>query len=140
MLGHLQRLLRWLGQPKPDPLLGFPGCIKPLCDLLGVADLKIVEVTLDSLVNILKIGDLDKDQRQSATNEYAVFIEEAGGMEKIFNCQANSNENIYNKAYLIIEKYFGADEEDGFNEDGLQPEAYGDSYGFGVSNNQNFQF
>lgn len=129
-----------LANPNQIRYLVSQGCIKPLCDLLGVADLKIVEVTLDSLVNILKIGDLDKDQRQSATNEYAVFIEEAGGMEKIFNCQANSNENIYNKAYLIIEKYFGADEEDGFNEDGLQPEAYGDSYGFGVSNNQNFQF
>ncbi|KAM9914090.1 hypothetical protein OXX80_009879 [Metschnikowia pulcherrima] len=129
-----------LANPNQIRYLVSQGCIKPLCDLLSVADSKIVEVTLDSLVNILKIGDLDREQRQSATNEYAVFIEEAGGMEKIFNCQSNANENIYNKAYQIIEKYFGADEDDAFNEDGLQPEAYGDSYAFGVNNNQNFQF
>ncbi|KAM9916300.1 hypothetical protein OXX59_010087, partial [Metschnikowia pulcherrima] len=129
-----------LANPNQIRYLVSQGCIKPLCDLLNVADSKIVEVTLDSLVNILKIGDLDREQRQSATNEYAVFIEEAGGMEKIFNCQSNANENIYNKAYQIIEKYFGADEGDAFNEDGLQPEAYGDSYAFGVNNNQNFQF
>lgn len=131
------------GLTNPDQIrfLVSQGCIKPLCDLLSVGDSKIVEVTLDSLMNILKIGEMDKDQRNSTTNEYAVYIEEAGGMEKIFNCQANSNEAIYNKAYNIIEKYFGVDDEEGYNDDYLQPEAYGDSYGFGVqNNNQNFQF
>lgn len=135
------------GLTNPDQIryLVSQGCIKPLCDLLAIADAKIIEVTLDSLMNILKIGELDKEQRLSTINEYAVHIEEAGGMEKIFNCQSNSNESIYNKAYTIIEKYFGEDEDDAFNEDGLQPEAYGDSFGFGVpnngaQNNQNFQF
>lgn len=130
------------GLTKPEQIryLVNQGCIKPLCDLLAVADSKIIEVTLDSLVNILKVGELDKEQGHSNNNEYAIYIEEAGGMEKIFECQANSNENIYNKAYSIIEKYFG-EEDDEFNDDGLQPEAYGDSFGFGVQQNQqNFQF
>lgn len=129
------------GLTKPDQIryLVNQGCIKPLCDLLAVADPKIIEVTLDSLMNILKVGELDKEQGHSNNNEYAIYIEEAGGMEKIFECQANSNENIYNKAYSIIEKYFG-EEDDEFNDNGLQPEAYGDSFGFGVQNQQNFQF
>lgn len=130
------------GLTKPEQIryLVNQGCIKPLCDLLAVADSKIIEVTLDSLMNILKVGELDKEQGHSTNNEYAIYIEEAGGMEKIFECQANSNENIYNKAYSIIEKYFGEEDDDAFNENGLQPEAYGDSFGFGVQNQQNFQF
>lgn len=130
------------GLTKPEQIryLVNQGCIKPLCDLLAVADSKIIEVTLDSLMNILKVGELDKEQGHSSNNEYAIYIEEAGGMEKIFECQANSNENIYNKAYSIIEKYFGEEDDDAFNENGLQPEAYGDSFGFGVQNQQNFQF
>lgn len=130
------------GLTNPDQIryLVNQGCIKPLCDLLAVADSKIIEVTLDSLMNILRVGELDKEQRRAASNEYAIFIEEAGGMEKIFHCQANSNEKIYNKAYNIIEKYFGDDEDDAFNENGLQPETYGDSFAFGVQNQQNFQF
>lgn len=130
------------GLTKPDQIryMVNQGCIKPLCDLLAVADSKIIEVTLDSLMNILKVGELDKELGNSSNNEYAIYIEEAGGMEKIFECQANSNENIYNKAYSIIEKYFGEEDDDAFNENGLQPEAYGDSFGFGVQNQQNFQF
>lgn len=136
------------GLTNPDQIryLVSQGCIKPLCDLLAIADSKIIEVTLDSLMNILKIGELDKEQRQLTINEYAAHIEEAGGMEKIFDCQSNSNESIYNKAYTIIEKYFSEDDDDVFNENGLQPEAYGDSFAFGVptngaqEGNQNFQF
>jgi len=33
------------------------GCIKPLCDLLGVSDPRIVSVALDALDNILKVLD-----------------------------------------------------------------------------------
>ena len=32
------------------------GCIPPLCDLLGVADHKIVTIALEGLENILKVG------------------------------------------------------------------------------------
>lgn len=129
-----------LTNPEQIRYLVNQGCIKPLCDLLAVADSKIIEVTLDSLMNILKVGELDKEQKQAANNEYAIYIEEAGGMEKIFNCQTNSNVQIYNKAFSIIEKYFGDEEDDGNYENGLQPETYGDSFGFGVQNNQNFLF
>jgi hypothetical protein len=39
------------------------------------------QVALDGLENILKVGEMDKDQgRTGGLNQYAVFIEEAGGM------------------------------------------------------------
>lgn len=129
-----------LSKPSQIHYVVAQGCIKPLCDLLQVADSKIVEVTLDSLINILKIGELEKEQSNLDTNVYAVYIEEAGGMEKIFHCQGNSNESIYNKAYTIIEKYFGVEDDEGVNEDSLEPKVYGDLFAFGVQNQQNFLF
>lgn len=130
-----------LTQPDQIRYLVNQGCIKPLCDLLAVADAKIIEVTLDSLENILKMGEMDKEARGANVNEYALYIEEAGGMEKIFDCQSNENEKIYEKAYNIIEKYF-AEDEDQIDDDMVAPQNYGETFGFGVNENQsqNFQF
>lgn len=131
------------GLSRPDQIryLVSQGCIKPLCDLLAIADARIIEVTLDSLENILKTGEIDKEATNASFNQNAMYIEEAGGMEKIFECQHNENEKIYQKAYNIIEKYFSEDD-DQLDEDSLAPQAYGDAYGFGVDPNQqqNFQF
>ncbi|KAK3903317.1 armadillo-type protein [Staphylotrichum tortipilum] len=122
------------GLQKPDQIryLVVQGCIRPLCDLLGCPDNKIIQVALDGLENILKVGDLDKQAAGEGTdsvNRYALFIEECGGMEKIHDCQGNANEEIYMKAYNIIEKYFSDEEE---NAD----EAMGQNqqFGFGSAN------
>lgn len=132
------------GLKKPEIIryLVNQGCIKPLCDLLAVADSRIIEVTLDSLENILTIGEMDKEANNSSVNQYALFIEEAQGMEKIFECQSNQNEKVYQKAYNIIEKYY-SEEDDQIDDEGVVPQAYGDAFGFGVNPNQqqqNFQF
>jgi importin subunit alpha-1 len=128
---------------KPDQIryLVSQGCIKPLCDLLSIADTKIIEVTLDALENILKMGELDKESKGLNVNENSLYIEEAGGMEKISECQNNENEKIYEKAFHIISKYF-SEEDDDLNDQELAPLAYGDAFGFGVDqlNQQNFQF
>lgn len=125
------------GLTRPDQIryLVSQGCIKPLCDLLVVADNKIIEVTLDALENILKMGELDRESRGVSVNENAVFIEEAGGMEKIFECQNNDNEKVYQKAYSIIERYFGEDDAE-VDDAELVPEASGATFGFGVTQNQ----
>ncbi|KZZ97849.1 importin alpha subunit [Ascosphaera apis ARSEF 7405] len=113
------------GLQKPDQIryLVNAGCIKPLCDLLACPDNKIIQVALDGLENILKVGELDKHfEGNNNINRYALFIEEAGGMEKIHECQNNANEDIYMKAYNIIEKYFSDDEEGAAEIDELQPQ------------------
>lgn len=57
------------------------GCIKPLCDLLTVMDSKIVQVALNGLENILRLGEQEAKQENSGTgtNPYCSLIEEAYG-------------------------------------------------------------
>jgi len=100
------------GLQRPDQIkyLVSQGCIPPLCDILTCQDNRIIHVALDGLENILKVGDEDKASG-GGQNIYAVYIEEAGGVDKIFELQKHENKEIYQKAFTIMDKYF-ADEED----------------------------
>ncbi|EHY52725.1 Importin subunit alpha-1 [Exophiala dermatitidis] len=129
------------GLQKPDQIryLVSQGCIKPLCDLLACPDNKIIQVALDGLENILKVGEMDKEAAdarapEAQVNRYALFIEEAGGMEKIHDCQNNANEEIYMKAYNIIERYFSDEEDAGADIEELAPQA--NASGFTLGSNQ----
>ena len=134
-----------LTKPNQFRFLVAQGCIKPLCNLLVIAYSKIIEVTLDALENILKMGELDRESRGSGANEYLLYIEEAGGMEKISDCQNNEVDKVYKKAFSIISTYF-SEEDDDLDDHELAPQAYGDVYAFGIDQNQqqqqqqNFQF
>ncbi|KAL6239714.1 hypothetical protein BDW75DRAFT_102104 [Aspergillus navahoensis] len=128
------------GLQKPDQIryLVTQGCIKPLCDLLACPDNKIIQVALDGLENILKVGDMDKEagQGDAHVNRYALFIEEAGGMEKIHDCQNNANEEIYMKAYNIIEKYFSDEDEAAGDIDELAPQQTQTGFTLGATQQQ----
>jgi len=87
------------------------GCIPPLCDLLTVMDSKIVQVALNGLENILRIGE-EETKVTGGANPYAVIIEEVFGLDKIEFLQSHENIDIYKKAFDIIERYFGNEEED----------------------------
>ncbi|GLB36071.1 putative importin alpha family protein [Lyophyllum shimeji] len=101
-----------LQEPSQIRYLVSQGCIKPLCDLLTMMDNKIIQVALDGLDNILKIGEMDKVAAgPGAVNQYALYVEEAGGMITIHNLQQHDNLEIYKKAFNIMDKYF-PDEED----------------------------
>ena len=134
------------GLQKPEQIryLVSSGCIRPLCDLLQCPDNKIIQVALDGLENILKVGEMDKESSEAGEpiNRYALFIEEVGGMEKIHDCQNNQNEEIYMKAYNIIEKYFSDEDEGAENMGELAPQQGQDgTFGFGAQQGQqNFQF
>ncbi|EON70030.1 hypothetical protein W97_09298 [Coniosporium apollinis CBS 100218] len=134
-----------LQRPEQIRYLVQSGCIKPLCDLLSCPDNKIIQVALDGLENILKVGEMDKEaseQTGEPINRYALFIEEVGGMEKIHDCQNNANEEIYMKAYNIIEKYFSDEDEAGGDMNELAPQQGQDGhFGFGAQQQQqNFNF
>jgi importin subunit alpha-6/7 len=131
------------GLQKPDQIryLVSQGCIKPLCDLLACPDNKIIQVALDGLENILKVGEMDKEAApqnaaDAQVNRYALFIEEAGGMEKIHDCQNNANEEIYMKAYNIIERYFSDEEDAGADIEELAPQAGATGYALGSTQPQ----
>ncbi|KAI9592031.1 armadillo-type protein [Syncephalis fuscata] len=101
------------GLHKPDQIkyLVSQGCIKPLCDLLQCMDNKIIQVALDGLENILKVGEQEKPVT-NGINQFALFVEDAGGMEKINALQIHDNVDIYKKAYQIIDKYFSEEDEE----------------------------
>ncbi|KAF9429472.1 Importin alpha subunit (Karyopherin alpha subunit) (Serine-rich RNA polymerase I suppressor protein) [Entomortierella beljakovae] len=107
-----------LNKPEQIKYLVSQGCIKPLCDILVCMDNKIINVALDGLENILKVGELEKEAT-NGVNQFSIFIEDCGGMERIHNLQAHDNSDIYKKAYGIIDKYFADDEEE---ETGLAPQ------------------
>lgn len=100
-----------LSDPQQIRYLVSQGCIKPLCDLLRSMDNKIIQVALDGLENILKVGDMDKETAGGdASNAYALHIEECGGMVSIHNLQHHENLDIYKKCFYIMDKYFPDDE------------------------------
>ncbi|XP_049294289.1 importin subunit alpha-7 [Anopheles funestus] len=84
------------------------GCIPPMCELLTVMDVKIVTVALNGLENILKVGE----EQRTKPNPYAVMIEECYGLDKLEFLQSHHNNDIYEKAFSIIQKYFSNDDED----------------------------
>jgi hypothetical protein len=106
--------------------------------LLACPDNKIIQVALDGLENILKVGEMDKEagQGDARVNRYALFIEEAGGMEKIHDCQNNANEEIYMKAYNIIEKYFSDEDEAAGEIDELAPQQTQAGFALGTGQQQ----
>lgn len=87
------------------------GAIPPLCELLSVADAKIIQVALNGLDNILKLGAAEV-KRTNGQNPYAMMIEECYGLDKIEYLQSHENIEIYQKAFHLIETYFGVDEEE----------------------------
>lgn len=129
-----------LAKPEQIRYLVNQGCIKPLCDLLNIGEPKILEVTLDSLENILKMGEMEKEASGSPVNQYASYVEEAGGMENIFLCQSNANDKVYEKAFKIIETYF-QEEDDVFDDQNIAPQASGQQFQFGAQQpQQSFNF
>ncbi|XP_004860228.1 importin subunit alpha-6 [Heterocephalus glaber] len=100
------------GTPDQTRYLVALGCIKPLCDLLTVMDSKIVQVALNGLENILRLGEQESKQNGVGINSYCALIEEAYGLDKIEFLQSHENQEIYQKAFDLIEHYFGVEEDD----------------------------
>ncbi|KAL7980613.1 hypothetical protein Chor_001767 [Crotalus horridus] len=100
------------GTPEQIKYLVNLGCIKPLCDLLTVMDAKIVQVALNGLENILRLGEQEAKQSGTGINPYCSLIEEAYGLDKIEFLQSHENQEIYQKAFDLYEHYFGIEDDD----------------------------
>lgn len=96
-------------------------CIKPLCDLLSCPDPRIVTVCLEGLDNILKVGEADKDMGMNGgINIYAQAIDECEGLDKIENLQTHDNNEIYEKAVKMLERYWAEEDEEQEQEQNVQ--------------------
>jgi len=95
---------------------GPEGALKPMCDLLAGRDVKTVVVILEGLANILAAAE-----KAGEVDTICTKMEECEGLDKIENLQTHENEDVYKKAYHIIETYFCGDEEgDEVEQDGDQ--------------------
>ncbi|KAF2324034.1 hypothetical protein GH714_006299 [Hevea brasiliensis] len=95
-------------------------------------DPRIVTVCLEGLDNILKVGEADKEMgKNGGANLYAQMIDECDGLDKIENLQTHDNNEIYEKAVKILERYWAEEEEEQDVQDG-----HGNQQGFGFGTNQ----
>nr|XP_025662372.1 importin subunit alpha-4 isoform X2 [Arachis hypogaea] len=99
------------GSHEQIQFLASQGCIKPLCDLLTCPDPRIVTVCLEGLDNILKVGEADKEMgHNGGINIFAQMVDECEGLDKIENLQTHDNNEIYERAVKILERYWAEDE------------------------------
>jgi hypothetical protein len=82
-----------------------------MCDLLTIADNKLIMMVLETLENILTVGELLAKAREEKANPFTIAIEEADGLDKIESLQSHDNAQIYEKAVKILETFFGAEAE-----------------------------
>jgi len=108
------------------------GAIPALCELLNAADNKMIQVALNGIENILKAG------RAREGNKYAVLVEECRGLDRIEFLQSHENPEIYQRAYNLIEKYFG-DEDSDTNIESVVDQT-NQQYQFNPEGNPTFQF
>ncbi|XP_039256969.2 importin subunit alpha-6-like [Styela clava] len=87
------------------------GCISPLCDLLSIQEPKILLVALSGLDNILRLGTLDAQNHEDNHNPYALMMEECRGVDKLEYLQTHSNQEIYKKAFEMLETFFAKDDD-----------------------------
>lgn len=74
---------------------------------------------LEGLENILKVGEADKEMGlNGGVNLYAQIIEESDGLDKVENLQSHDNNEIYEKAVKILERYWAEEEEEQILQDG----------------------
>lgn len=127
--------------PEQMQYLVKQGCIKPFVDLINSHDNHVIRVSLDGIENILRVGEIIKEQTGAAENEYAIYIEEAGGLEALNKAQHNSHEEIYRRSFDIITRYFDEGEID--DADGMYAPATNTEgmYSFGTQQPQGeYQF
>lgn len=88
--------------------------IKPYCDLLLAKDTRTVEVVLNGLQALFKVAEAS-----NGLTSFCIMLEEIGAVDKLESLQNHENQEIYERAYQIIDTYFG----DGEEEKELAPKA-----------------
>ena len=102
------------------------GAIQPLCDILDCNDASIITIALETLENILKLGQ--QMEQKTGLNPYTTEIEECGGLDLLEKLQMHENDRIYKKSVDILEDFFGAEEDD----QNLVPNSTEDAFSFGA--------
>jgi len=81
-----------------------------LVNLLNCQDAKIVENSLNTISEILEAGE--EKIYENNTNDYAIKLDEYGGVRKIEALMQHPNLNVFKKAQSIIDTYFMFEDEE----------------------------
>lgn len=102
--------------------------MKPFCDLLDAKDPRTIKVVLTGLGNLFATAE-----KLGGVENLCLLIEEVGGLDKLEALQQHENEEVYKKAYAIIDAYFsGGDDAD----NGLAPQAVNGALEFGSNQSE----
>ncbi|XP_053959095.1 importin subunit alpha [Anastrepha ludens] len=80
--------------------------LKPFCDLLDAQDARTVKVVLMGLSNLFVLAE-----KLGSTENLCLMVEEMGGLDKLEKLQEHENEEIYQKAFAMVDAYFGSNDE-----------------------------
>lgn len=81
--------------------------IKPYCDLLLAKDVRTVEVVLNGLQALFRVAE-----SVNGLSNFCILLEEIGAVDKMESLQNHENQEIYERAYQIIDTYFGDTDEE----------------------------
>ena len=85
------------------------------------------KLMLEATDTLLQAGETLAKTKAGAENPFLVPFDEAEGVDKLESLQSHHNEEIYEKAVSLLERYFG--EEDGDDEN-LLPNTQGGGFTF----------
>lgn len=80
--------------------------IKPYCELLLAKDPHTVIVVLSGLQALLRVAEA-----ANGLTNFCVMLEEIGTVDKLESLQNHENQEIYEKAYQLIDTYFSENED-----------------------------
>lgn len=75
--------------------------MKPYCDLLEANDSRTIRVVLSGITNIFLVAE-----KIGGTENLCTLFEEMGALDKLEQLQNHENEDVYKKAFQLIEAYF----------------------------------
>jgi importin subunit alpha-1/8 len=81
--------------------------IKPYCELLSAKDSRTVEVVLNGLQALFRVAE-----QVNGLSNFCIMMEEIGAVDKLEALQNHENQEIYEKAYQLIDTYFSEGEEE----------------------------
>lgn len=106
--------------------------VRPFCDLLATNDARIICVVLNGLSTLFRVAD-----EFNGLENFCTMLEEIGAVDKLEALQSHENNDIYEKAYTLINKYFNDDANEVSD---LVPQTVNGALEFNAENSQNNQF
>lgn len=90
------------------------GCIPGMVKMLGVNDAAMQKLMLEATGTLLDAGEKLATSK-GGTNPFLLAFDEAEGVDKLEALQSHHNEEVYEKAVALLEKYFGEEDDDDEN-------------------------